>query len=204
MSVHPLLNGEQNDDSTDGKLHQEKEFSKLDLPKKQTVRAEFYKCKFISCNLFQSKFIECDFEDCTFESCDLSLAMFQNSRLLDVSFSKTKLLGVDWKNLRNPSRYRFTECKLDGSNFFKMTIPQLHMQNCSARECDFSEANLTKGEFTGTDFLGSRFSQTNLSFADFSDAINYAIDPNKNKLKKTVFCHPEVTTLLNYFDIVIK
>ena len=204
MSIHPLLNDEQDSESVGGKLHQEKEFSKLNLPKKQTVRAEFYKCKFISCNLFQSKFIECDFENCTFESCDMSLAAFENSRLLDVSFIKTKLVGFEWTKLRNPSRYSFKECKLDGSNFFKVNIQQLHMINCSARECDFTEANLSKGEFSGTDFLGSRFGQTNLSFADFSDALNYAIDPNKNKLKKTVFTQPEVTTLLNYFDIVIK
>jgi hypothetical protein len=50
----------------------------------------------------------------------------------------------------------------------------------------------------------SFFLDTNLSYADFSKAVNYVIDPRANRLKKTVFSMPEAMSLLSAFDIILK
>ena len=78
------------------------------------------------------------------------------------------------------------------------------MVECIAREVDFTGTNLTRANLAKTDFLGSRFADTNLSYADFSEAVNYGIDPRTNRLKKAVFSIPEVVSLLSAFDIVLK
>ncbi len=50
----------------------------------------------------------------------------------------------------------------------------------------------------------SFFLDTNLSYADFSKAVNYVIDPRANRLKKTVFSMPEAMSLFFAFDIILK
>jgi uncharacterized protein YjbI with pentapeptide repeats len=55
-----------------------------------------------------------------------------------------------------------------------------------------------------TDFKDSKFSNTDLSYADFTQAKNYDINPNYNKIKRAIFSIPEVLTLLQGFDVVIK
>ena len=73
-----------------------------------------------------------------------------------------------------------------------------------AREVDFTGTNLTRANLGKTDFLGSRFADTDLRYADLSKAVNYAIDPTTNRLKKTVFSMPEAVSLLSAFDIILK
>jgi uncharacterized protein YjbI with pentapeptide repeats len=186
------------------KFYSEREFLKVNYPEQEVHDTEFYKCRFTECNFFKTRFIDCEFENCTFEKCDLSLIALTESRLLDVEFMDTKTLGVDWTLLKKPYRFSFKGCKLDNSSFFRMELNSLNMIECSAKEIDFIEANLTKMVFGYTDLYHSRFNGANLSFADFSNAINYSIDPNQYKLKKTIFTMPEAISLLSGFDIVIR
>jgi len=186
------------------KFYSEREFLKLDYPEHEIRDVEFYKCKFTECYFFKTRFIDCEFENCSFEKCDLSLISLTGSRLLDVDFVDTKMLGVDWTLLKKPYRFSFNKCKLDNSSFFRMELNSLNMTECSAREVDFIEANLTKMVFSYTDLYHSRFSRANLSFTNFSDAVNYNVDPNQCKLKKTIFTMPEAMSLLSSFDVVIR
>jgi uncharacterized protein YjbI with pentapeptide repeats len=186
------------------KFYSELEFLKIEYPERVVQDVEFYKCRFSECYFFKTRFIDCEFENCTFEKCDLSLIALTGSRLLDVEFTDTKILGVDWTLLKKPYRFSFNRCKLDNSSFFRMELNSLNMIECSAREADFIEANLTKMVFAYTDLYHSRFNGANLSFANFSNAINYSIDPNQCKLKKTIFTMPEAMQLLSAFDVVIK
>jgi len=85
-----------------------------------------------------------------------------------------------------------------------MILQQVIIKDCEANEVDFTESNLNKANCTMTDFKGSKFSNTDLSYADFTSAKNYDIDPTYNKIKKATFSIPEVLTLLQGFDINIK
>ena len=78
------------------------------------------------------------------------------------------------------------------------------MINCAIKEADFTEANLSHSNCRYSDFAGTRFVNTNLEHTDLSYASNYSIHPDGNKLKKTVFSSPEVLSLLDVYDIVIK
>lgn len=179
-------------------------FNKLQKANEVIRGVEFYRCTFVSCSFFKTTFIDCEFENCTFMHCDLSLIVLQSCRLLDVAFAQSKIVGTDWTHLRQPARFSFTACKIDGGNFLRMALPGLQLINSSARDCDFTEAKVVKADFTDTDLEGARFVEADLSFANFTGAHSYAIDPNRVKLKKTVFALPEAVALLNRFDIILK
>lgn len=165
---------------------------------------EFYKCSFDKCNLSKVKFENCRFEDCDFNNCDLSLAKFNTSEFIDVRFYESKMLGINWTEARSPLRAAFRKCKLNHSTFFGLNLRQVIIEECLANEVDFTDASLFKTNCSMTDFLGSKFKNTDLSYADFTKAKNYDINPNYNKIKKTVFSLPEALTLLQGFDIIIK
>lgn len=78
------------------------------------------------------------------------------------------------------------------------------IEECKAHDVDFREANLSHASFVGSDLLNSLYLHTNLNAADFTNAINYTIDPNENKIKHACFSFPEVIALLNHFDIKIN
>jgi uncharacterized protein YjbI with pentapeptide repeats len=186
------------------KFYGEREFLKVNYFEKEVLGTEFYKCQFTDCNFYKTRFTDCEFENCTFEKCDMSLSSFTGSRLLDIEFKGTKIVGIDWTVLKKPYRFNFTKCKLDNSSFYKMELNNLNMTECSAREIDFIEANLSKAVLSYSDLYRSRFNGSVLSFTNFSNAINYNINPNLCKMKKTIFTMPEAISLLNGFDIIIK
>jgi uncharacterized protein YjbI with pentapeptide repeats len=185
-------------------FYNDKEFRNLILTNKELKDKEFCKCRFISCNFFKFQFKSCEFENCTFQSCDLSLSRIAGSKFLDVTFKGSKTAGVDWREISKPSSFKFFDCKIDNSIFYRMDLRSINIIKCSAQNVDFVEADLTKAVFTNTDLSGSKFSRTNLSYADLSESLNYRIDPNNNKLKKTIFSLPDALSLLNSFDIIIK
>ena len=167
-------------------FYNEKEFKNLILAEGKLMQKEFYKCRFVSCNFFKIIFDSCEFENCTFQSCDLSLATVAGSKFLDVVFKGSKTVGVDWCGIRKPGAFKFVDCKIDNGIFYRMDLRSINIIKCSAQNVDFVEADLTKAVFTNTDLLGSKFTRTNLSYADFSESLNYNIDPNNNKIKKTI------------------
>jgi len=185
----------------------DEEFKNIKYREKMLHDIEFYNCTFLLCDFTKSKFFNCEFEKCSFISSDLSLIIPNGSKFVDVSFNKSKVIGIDWtliKALSAPSKFNFYECKIDSSSFQGLNLQGIKFIDCMAHDVDFYETDLSKSEFTSTDLLKSRFVNTNLNFADLSKASNYSIDPNLNKLKRTIFSYPEVTILLNYLDIVIK
>jgi uncharacterized protein YjbI with pentapeptide repeats len=114
------------------------------------------------------------------------------------------MLGIDWTQATTPLTLAFHGSNISHSMFVWLSVQRMEMVECVAREVDFTGTNLTRANLAKTDFLGSRFVDTNLSFADFSKAVNYVIDPRTNRLKKTVFSMPEAMPLLSAFDIVLK
>ena len=70
-------------------------------------------------------------------------------------------------------------------------------------EADFGHANLSEAYCQETDFQGARFLDTNFTKADLRNALNYAIRPGDNLLKKTHFSLPEATSLLYGLDIIL-
>lgn len=70
-------------------------------------------------------------------------------------------------------------------------------------ESHFTNTCLSGAQFLEADLLGTVFHNCDLSKANFSTAIQYAIDPRTNKLKKALFSLPDAVGLLLGFDITI-
>jgi hypothetical protein len=99
--------------------------------------------------------------------------------------------------------FSFEDCILTNASFYKNKIKKTTFINSKLNEVDFSEADLTESVFTNCDLSGAVFSFTNLERSDFRTAINYSIDPEKNKIKKSKHSVSELSGLLEKYDLKI-
>jgi uncharacterized protein YjbI with pentapeptide repeats len=126
-----------------------------------------------------------------------------------VIFNESKLLGINWTQAKWPyiklvSPIKFYQSNISYSSFYELSLPGIVMEECKANDVDFREANLVTGSFIATDFERSLFMHTKLNSADFSNAINYNIDPTKNDVHKGKFSLPDAMALLNCFALEIN
>lgn len=180
-------------------------FSDIDftLPVKLSG-VEFQDCKFENCKLSQVTFFDCRFENCSFYNCDLSSVSIKYCVFDSVVFTESKLTGIQWADVGIPLNVIFRQCTLNYSSFIGVDLRKTEISRCIVKEVDFSETNLSRSDCRYSDFSGARFINTNLEHTNLSYATNYSIHPGGNKLKKTVFSSPEVLSLLDVYDIVIK
>ncbi len=183
-------------------------FEHLDLIEQELRDKSFYDCEFIHCNFTESRLLNCTFDGCRFTDCNLSTAKIRGTAFREVIFKTCKLVGIDWTTARWPSvpltgQIEFDECMLDGSSFFGLYLQELKMEACQARDVDFTEADCEYASFIQTDFADSTFHETRLIKADFTDALNYAIDIHSNKITGAKFSLPEAINLLRGLDIEI-
>jgi uncharacterized protein YjbI with pentapeptide repeats len=82
-------------------------------------------------------------------------------------------------------------------------MKQTVFTNSIIKEVDFSEADLSQAKFIHCDLTRSIFDRTILDKADFSSAINFEINPERNRLKKAVFSSQGLLGLLTKYDLVI-
>lgn len=184
-------------------------FSDLHYPSATIQNKVFENCKFINANFTEAKFIGCKFVDCEFKSCNLSAAQFDDSSFSEVTFYESKIIGVNWTKLKWPaiklsSPFQFYKSNISHSSFYSLELRELIIEACKAHDVDFRTADLTDANFVLTDFERSQFMHTTLYSADFTDAINYHIDPNKNDIRKAKFSMPDVINLLHHFEIEIQ
>ncbi|ASZ12337.1 pentapeptide repeat-containing protein [Chitinophaga pendula] len=182
-------------------LHFEKEFNLIDYANKHIVNRHFDHCKFMHSNIGGCVFENCRFDNCVFESCDLSLIKLKNTGVHKVSILHSKAIGIWWHEAKGPININFEDSKISHSCFAGKNLKQNRFINCVAEEVDFSGCNLTKAVFTGTDLQQARFEQTDLTQADLSGAMNYFIDPLRNKIKKAKFSLPAALSFLQALDI---
>lgn len=188
-----------------GSLSEDHLFSELVLPENtKIVAAEFSGCTFVTCRLFKTIFFDCRFENCTFQNCDLSSLSIKHTVFNEVLFIESKLMGIQWPDAGIPLDVNFRNCTLDYSSFIGVNLKNAELTHCQLKEVDFTETNLSRANCSASDFTGARFINTNLEYTDFSQASNYAIHPDGNTLRKTIFSLPEAMTLLNAYDIIIK
>lgn len=188
------------------------EFTGINLDGEDVEYVEFEECTFNKCDFSNSMLLGCVFRNCTFEDCDLSLTKVDNSVFKGVSFQNSKLIGINWAMASWGKRdlhqllksVDFYDCILNYSNFFGLELENIHIENCTAIEVDFSEGNFKKANMQGTDFKGSIFRNTNLEKANLTKAKNYAISPTLNELKDAKFSMPEALALLYSMDIKIE
>ena len=128
------------------------------------------------------------------------------SQFTDVTFEQCKLIGVDWTRAmwsqpRLSASLEFNNSVINDSSFFGLTLDEVKLVECKALEVDFRNGRFCRAQFSYTDFTASLFGKTDLSGADFTEAVNYDIDIFDNKLDKAKFTRYEALRLLNGLDI---
>ncbi len=169
------------------------------------MKAEFSECVFENCSFKETDFRNASFSECVFKGCNLHLVKMDGCSYKDVIFEECKIVAGDfYKADLHLLLVQFKRCALIGCNFSSMKLKMTNFSESKIKDCIFTEAQLSGANFKETDLLGSIFHQTDLSNANFTNAINYSIDPKTNILRKAKFSVPEVVSLLSAFDIQIS
>ncbi len=184
-------------------------FSALTLDKSELQNKTFENCQFTDSSFSETRFEDCQFIDCNFKSCNLSNARFKNCSLSEVAFQESKLIGINWTEIKWPlinliSPIKFQDCNISHSSFYQLCLKEIAIEECKAHDVDFRGGDFSNGSFVKTDLNSSLFMRTKLQACDFTEAINYAIDPNENNIRKAKFSIPEVVNLLHNFGIKIQ
>ncbi len=186
----------------------ERHFAGIDLARGSLTGKTFEECTFSACDFSELALTQCRFIGCHFKGCNLSLMKVQSSRFRAAVLEECKALGVDWTRADWPrfpaaTQFKFHRCILSDSSFFGLALEECVFDGCKAHDVDFREANLTQARCSFTDFRGALFGKTNLSGADFSDAIDYDIDVFDNRIKGAKFSRSEAVRLLASLEIVL-
>jgi len=184
-------------------------FSDLNYSSTTLQNKVFENCKFVDGVFSESKFVGCKFIDCEFKSCNLSATQFDESSFSEVTFYESKVIGVNWTKLKWPfiklsSPFQFYKSNISHSSFYGLELKELIIEECKAHDVDFRSADLSDANFVLTDLERSQFMHTKLCSANFTDAVNYHIDPNENDIRKAKFSMPDVINLLHIFEIEIQ
>lgn len=168
-------------------------------------QGEYENCTFKSCSFSGQDLSNYTFIECVFEHCDLSSSQVKNTSFKDVKFKHCKLLGVNFSEVNIfLLDIHFEYSMLNYASFYQLKLTKNQFKHCLFEDTDFSEADLTGAQFMECDFRGAMFDQTNLEKADFRSSINYAIDPEANRIRKAKFSREGALGLLSKYDIGIE
>ena len=185
-------------------IFDDKIFENIDFTVKPLPKGEYESCSFIHCNLSSVDVSHYTFIDTNFVGCNLSLLKLNNTILRDISFKGCKMIGLQFCDANSFGlSMDFDNCILTNSSFYKLKLKKRNFINSKINEVDFSEADLAESIFAHSDLIGAVFSFTNLERADFRDALNYSIDPEKNKIKKSKHSTSALGGLLGKHDLLI-
>lgn len=184
---------------TENTVYTKEDFTVNPLPK-----AEYDYCTFNGCLFNDSDISGVIFNNCTFTDCNLSNPKVRAASFKDAVFKNCKMLGFNFSNcdpfLLSAS---FEECYLNLASFYGLKMKATKFIKCSLQEADFTEADFTNASFKGSNLLNAIFDRTILEKADFRTATGYAMDPEKNRLKKAKFSREGIAGLLHKYNIDI-
>jgi fluoroquinolone resistance protein len=184
-------------------------FQGLDLSGRTCHGLTFEDCRFQECNFSETQFEDCRFTGCLLEGCNLSVCRLDRCRFSDAHFDGCKLVGIDWTTAQWPSialaaPVHFRNCILNDGSFFGLRLPELTLEACKVHQVDFREGDFSGSRFCFSEFRGALFTRTDLSGADFTDAIDYDIDINLNVIRGARFSRQEAVRLLDHLGIELE
>lgn len=187
------------------KYFEDKRFESIDYTKHIFIKGEYDHCEFINCNFANTDLSNVQLIDCVFTGCNLGMTKLTGTTLNTIHFKESKIIGI---NFETCSEFLFSasfeNCILNFSSFYKRVLKKTIFKDCTMHEVDLTDADLSGSVFTKCDFHNAKFDNTNLEKADLRTSYNFAIDPERNKLKKARFSHDGLAGLLTKYDIVIS
>ncbi|KOS05902.1 hypothetical protein AM493_07535 [Flavobacterium akiainvivens] len=184
---------------------EERTFIKEDFTATPLPLAEYDNCTFEGCNFENSKLNGIVFTDCEFIDCNLGNALLSGTAFKVVTFTNCKLLGLNFGSV-DPFLFEasFNGCQMQLVSFYKLKLKNTKFINCKLPDADFSEADLTNAVFKECELTKAVFDNTILEKADLRTAYNYAIDPERNRIKKAKFSKEGLAGLLLKYNIDIE
>lgn len=189
----------------DNNYWEELVFENKNFAEQPLTTGEYVNCTFINCNFGYVNLSHFIFDRCRFDTCNLSSVSVNQTALREISFVNCKMLGVHFDSC-NPFLFsvNFDNCMLNLSSFYKVKLKGIKFKNCSLHEVDFSEADLSNSSFDNCDLLQAVFDSSILEKADFRAALNFSINPERNKIKKARFSVQGLPGLLQHLDIYVE
>lgn len=115
------------------------------------------------------------------------------------------MLGLHFENCHDLGlSMEFKNCNLNHSSFYKVKLKKILFQNSQLHEVDFTESDLSAALLDNCDLTKAVFVNSNLEKPDFRTSVNYSIDPEMNRIKKSKFSKEGVIGLLDKYDIEIE
>lgn len=180
-------------------------YKKQDYTKNLLHKGEYDNCTFIDCQFENANLTGVVFSDCSFEGCNMGNAHIGGTAFKNVEFSNCKLLGLNFGGCDSfLFQVNFEGCHLQLASFYKLKLKGTRFIHCGLQDVDFVEADLTNALFSECDLAKAVFENTILEKADFRTAINYALDPELNRLKKARFGKDGIAGLLMKYNIDIS
>jgi uncharacterized protein YjbI with pentapeptide repeats len=140
-----------------------------------------------------------------FINCDLSLAKIRPVVFCDVQLKDCKMLGLQFDTANEYGlNFSFDHCTLDNSSFTNTKIKSTLFQHSQLREVDFTNCDLSESTFLQCDLHHAIFDSSNLEKVDFRTSFHYSIDPQRNKLKKSMHAYPALLGLLDHIELIIE
>jgi len=170
----------------------------------EELAKEYDNCTFQNCLFIGANLSHINFVDCIFENCDFSMAIIEETVFNNIRFQYCKLLGLHFEDCNQfIVQFRFEHCNLELASFHKMKLKEQIFFSCNLSEVDFTETDLEKAVFTASNLEKAMFDFTNLEEADFRTAIDFEIDPEKNKIGGAKFSKQALGGLLGKYRILI-
>ena len=165
---------------------------------------EFEGCSFVRCDFSACNFIGVTFIDCTFTDCNFTGAKINHVAFRTVHFNGCLMQELNFAMCdKLIFEIHFNRCNLDFAKFYTLKIKGMTFIDCSMIAVDFMKADLTEVIFDRCDLYKTVFSNTILDKADFRTSFNYALDPEKNKIKRAMFSLGNVKGLLEKHQIKV-
>ena len=181
-----------------------KHYTEISYDRDDLNLKEFEACLFAGCDFSECNFIGVTFIDCTFTNC-----IFTGAKINNVAFRTVYFTGCLMQELNFAMcdklifEMHFNHCNLDFAKFYTLKIKGMTFIDCSMIAVDFMKADLTEVIFDRCDLYKTVFSNTILNKADFRTSFNFALDPEKNKIKRAMFSLATVKGLLEKHQIVV-
>ena len=180
-------------------------FQNIDYNIENLVKGEYEGCTFINCNFANVDLSYYVFIACVFDGCNMSLTKVHQVLFRDVKFIGSKMIGLQFGTTNEFGlSIALDACILSNASFYKTKLKETVFKNSKINEVDFSEADLTAAVFENCDLLNAIFDNTNLEKADFRTSINYSIDADRNKIKKSKHSTAQLGGLLEKYKLVIE
>lgn len=165
---------------------------------------DYERCTFADCDFSACDFTGVAFIDCTFTRCNFNEAKINYVGLRNVFFDGCNFTGVNFAMVDALlMAIEFKGCKLDYTKFYTLKLKGTVFTGCSLIAADFMSADLTEAVFDDCNLHKAVFHDTVALRADFTTSYNYAMDPERNKLRRARFSKEGLKGLLEKHEIVV-